>query len=46
MAEEKEEKIGVYRNGGKNEEYLKNGVGMGRRYDVGVRKVRILDKVI
>lgn len=46
MPDHKEEKIRVYRNPAKNEEYFKNRVGMGTSYDVGVRKLTILDKEI
>ncbi|MEC2062955.1 spore germination protein SpoVAF [Bacillus inaquosorum] len=46
MPGHKEEKIRVYRNPAKNEAYFKNRVGMGTSYDVGVRKLNILDKEI
>lgn len=46
MPDKKEEKIRVYRNPDKNEAYFKNRVGMGISYDVGVRKLTILDREV
>ncbi|PSA94133.1 spore germination protein [Bacillus atrophaeus] len=46
MADKTKEKIRVYRDPSKNEAYYKNRVGMGTSYDVGVRKLNILDREV
>lgn len=46
MPEKPENMIKVYRDPRKNEQFFKDRVGMGTSYDVGVRKVRVLDREV
>ncbi len=46
MPEKPENIIKVYRDPRKNEQFFKDRVGMGTSYDVGVRKVRVLDREV